>query len=99
MKTIALKIAEDDFQKISIRKAKDSISAYVRQLIVDHLSGEEQDEDTKIMSVNNVENLRALAIYLTEIVKLGNPPAYSSQNEKIKNLFGQFMDRIEGEKS
>lgn len=42
-----------------------------------------------------VDFFQPLAIYLTEIIKLGNPPTYSNQRDKIKSLFNDLMDKLE----
>lgn len=89
MKTISVKIDEAIFRELNIRRGRDTISEYLRRIIDAHLTA------SGLPNVNKVESIRALAIYLTELVKLGNPPAYSTQSDKIKNLFSQFMNRIE----
>ncbi|OQA02658.1 MAG: hypothetical protein BWY69_00940 [Planctomycetes bacterium ADurb.Bin401] len=90
MKTIALKIDKDTFNKLNVIRGGETISSYLRRLIIGHLSGE---RSTK--TAIDIETVRALAIYLTEILRIANAPAYATQSDKIKNLFSQFMDRLE----
>jgi len=92
MKTIAVKIDEETFRKLNILRGEDTMSEFMRHVIDTYLGGGQNDNNK---TISDPEVIRSLAIYLTEVLRLGNAPAYAGQNEKIKNLFNQFMDRIE----
>jgi hypothetical protein len=53
-------------------------------------------ESTSGNALYPIDSFRALAIYLTEVVKLGNPPAYSNQHDMITSLFRRLVDSLAG---
>jgi predicted CopG family antitoxin len=87
MKTISVKVDEAIFNELNIRRGRASLSEYLRRIIEAHIEGQD-----KLLENLNKNEIRGLAIYLTEIIKLGNQPAYANQGEKIKSLFGQFLN-------
>ncbi|OPY67106.1 MAG: hypothetical protein A4E57_02476 [Syntrophorhabdaceae bacterium PtaU1.Bin034] len=44
-------------------------------------------------------HVKALAAYLAEIVRLGNPPAYAGQADTLKALSGRLLDALQEAKS
>ncbi len=95
MKTISVKIDEAVFKELNIRRGRESFSNYLRGIIEAHLTGQDKLFDN-LKPPTTAHEIRALAIYLTEIVKLGNPPTYSHCNDRIKGLFEQLTQRLNG---
>jgi len=98
MKTISVKIDEAIFKELNIRRGGDTISEYLRRIIDTHLDKQDSRFENIKQPITAYE-IKTLAIYLTEIVKLGNQLVYTNQTEQIKYLFRKFLERLEGEKS
>jgi len=87
MKTISLKIDEATYKELNIRRGRKTISEFLREVIDAHISG-------AYKPLGDDKSLRALAIYLTEVMRITNPPAFANNGDKIKNLFTKFVESI-----